>query len=99
MYEFYEDLLERRDIDAVSIATPDHWHALVTIDAVRSRKNPIAPVEAGCSTNTLCCLANIATELQRPVKWDPVTLSFGDDANAANHRLYHYQYRSPYSLV
>ncbi|MDD4191469.1 MAG: hypothetical protein PHI28_09060 [Mangrovibacterium sp.] len=60
------------------------------IDAVRSRKNPIAPVEVGCSTNTLCCIANIATELQRPVRWDPATLSFGDDAEAANHRLYHY---------
>jgi len=68
------------------------------IDAVRSRKNPIAPVEVGCSTNTLCCLGNIATELQRPVKWDPATLSFGDDTEAANHRLYHYQYRRPYSL-
>jgi len=68
------------------------------IDSVRSRKNPIAPVEVGCSTNTLCCLANIATELQRPVKWDPATLSFGDDKEAASHRLYHYEYRRPYSL-
>ncbi len=68
------------------------------IDAVRSRKNPIAPVEVGCSTNTLCCLANIATELKRPVEWDPATLSFGDDQEAANHRLYNYQYRRPYSL-
>ena len=68
------------------------------IDAVRSRKNPIAPVEVGCSTNTLCCLANMATELKRPVKWDPATLSFGDDKEAADHRLYNYQYRRPYSL-
>jgi predicted dehydrogenase len=68
------------------------------VDCVRSRKNPIAPVEVGCSTNTLCCIANIATELQRPVKWDPATLSFGDDSEAAAHRLYHYQYRRPYSL-
>ncbi|MDR2040048.1 MAG: Gfo/Idh/MocA family oxidoreductase [Bacteroidales bacterium] len=68
------------------------------IDAVRSRKNPIAPVEVGCSTNTLCCIANIAVELQRPVKWDPATLSFGDDKEAANHRLYNYQYRNPYKL-
>jgi len=68
------------------------------IDAVRSRKNPIAPVEVGCSTSTLCCLGNMATELQRSVKWDPATLSFGDDTEAANHRLYHYQYRRPYSL-
>jgi predicted dehydrogenase len=68
------------------------------IDAVRSRNNPIAPVEVGCSTNTLCCLANIATELQRPVKWNPATLSFENDTEAANHRLYNYEYRRPYSL-
>lgn len=69
------------------------------IDAVRSRKNPIAPVEVGCSTNSLCSIANISVELQRPVKWDPATLSFGDDTEAANHRLNHYEYRRPYSLT
>lgn len=69
------------------------------IDAVRSRKKPIAPIEVGCSTNTLCCLGNIATELRRPVKWNPATLSFSDDNEAAGHRLYHYEYRRPYSLI
>ena len=68
------------------------------VDCVRSRKNPIAPVEVGCSTNTLCCLANISRELNRPVKWDPATLSFVDDKQAAEHRLYWYQYRNPYAL-
>ncbi len=69
------------------------------VDCVRSRQNPIAPVEVGCSTNTLCCLQNIARELGRPVKWDPATLSFRDnDKEAAAHRLYWYQYRNPYSL-
>ncbi|MDR3245541.1 MAG: Gfo/Idh/MocA family oxidoreductase, partial [Prevotellaceae bacterium] len=68
------------------------------VDCIRSRKNPIAPVEVGCSTNTLCCIANIATELSRPVKWDPATLSFGDDKEATEHRLYRYEYRRPYSL-
>lgn len=68
------------------------------IDCVRSRENPIAPVEVGCSTNTLCCLTNIALELGRPVKWNPATLSFVNDKEAAAHRLYWYQYRNPYSL-
>jgi predicted dehydrogenase len=68
------------------------------VDCIRSRKNPIAPVEVGCSTNTLCCLANISRELGRPVRWDPATLSFTDDKEAADHRLYWYQYRNPYSL-
>ena len=68
------------------------------VDCVRSRKSPIAPVEVGCSTNTLCCIANISLELNRPVKWDPATLSFGDDKAATDHRLYWYPYRNPYSL-
>lgn len=68
------------------------------IDCVRSRENPIAPVEVGCSTNTLCCLANISRELARPVKWDPATLSLGNDKEAEAHRLYGYEYRNPYKL-
>lgn len=38
-YEKYQELLEREDIDAVVIATPDHWHALIAIDAVQSGKD------------------------------------------------------------
>ena len=68
------------------------------VNCIRSRRNPIAPVEVGCSTNIMCCLNNIAHELGRPVKWDPATLSFGDDEEAANHRLYYYKYRNPYTL-
>lgn len=68
------------------------------VDCVRSRENPIAPVEVGCSTNTLCCINNIARELGRPVRWNPATLSFEGDKEAANHRLYWYEYRNPYKL-
>ena len=68
------------------------------IDAVRAHKDPIAPVEYGTSTNTLCCLFNIARELGRPVKWNPSLLSFEGDREAAAHRLYWYEYRRPYQL-
>lgn len=68
------------------------------IDCVKSRRKPVASVEVGCSTNTLCCLANIASELQRPVRWNPATLSFENDKEAENHRLYKYEYRKPYKL-
>jgi predicted dehydrogenase len=67
-------------------------------DAVRSRKDPNAPVEVGASTAILCCLGNIATELGRPVKWNPATQNFIDDKEAANHRLTAYEYRNPYRL-
>ena len=39
MYIKYEDLLAREDIDAVVIATPDHWHAAIAIAACKAGKD------------------------------------------------------------
>ena len=38
-YNEFETLLERADIDAVVIAVPDHWHAMVAIAACRAGKD------------------------------------------------------------
>jgi predicted dehydrogenase len=38
-YNDFRELLARRDIDAVVIATPDHWHALITIAAAGAGKD------------------------------------------------------------
>jgi hypothetical protein len=38
-YNDYRELLGRADIDAVVIVTPDHWHTLQTIDAVKAGKD------------------------------------------------------------
>lgn len=38
-YNDFRELLAREDIDAVHIATPDHWHAIMVIEACRSGKD------------------------------------------------------------
>ncbi|HYV34505.1 MAG TPA: Gfo/Idh/MocA family oxidoreductase [Gemmataceae bacterium] len=39
MFEDFRELLARRDINAVTIATVDHWHALAAIAAMRAGKD------------------------------------------------------------
>jgi predicted dehydrogenase len=39
VYQDYRRCLERDDIDAVVIATPDHWHALTSIHAMQAGKD------------------------------------------------------------
>ena len=38
-YRRYTDMLEDGDVDAVIIATPDHWHAQISIDAANAGKH------------------------------------------------------------
>jgi predicted dehydrogenase len=38
-YNNFEELVTRKDIDAVSVATPDHWHALASIAALNNGKD------------------------------------------------------------
>ena len=38
-YASYHDLLASKDVDAVVISTPDHWHCIIAIDAVEAGKD------------------------------------------------------------
>lgn len=49
VFEDYRELLKNNNIDAVFIATPDHWHALATVMALDAGKNVY--VEKPCSHN------------------------------------------------
>ena len=71
-------------------------HQINFIESVRSRLDPAVPVEIGHSSCVMCTVGNIACDLGRPVKWDPIAESFGKDKEAA--KLTHYEYRNPWKL-
>jgi len=79
------------DIDVFDAA-----HIGAFIDAVRSRKRPVADVEEGHLTAAMCHLGNIATRLGRSLRWDAEKEECVGDAEA-NGRL-HYEYRKPWTL-
>jgi myo-inositol 2-dehydrogenase / D-chiro-inositol 1-dehydrogenase len=64
------------------------------LEAVRGRHDPIAPVEAGHRSNSICVLFHLAMKLGRRLKWDPAEEIFPGDAEATD-RL-RYPYREPW---
>ncbi len=71
-------------------------HQTNFIECVRSRKDPVVPVEIGHSSCTVCTLGNIAYDLKRPVKWDPARQRFLSDPEAT--KQLHYTYRKGFKL-
>jgi hypothetical protein len=57
-------------------ASDDHYNDW--LNAIKSGKSPICDVETGHRSSSLCCIANIAYWVNRPLKWDPVKEKFND---------------------
>jgi len=86
-----------------SVIGPDEIHLYESkdhhgnwIECVKSRKQPIAPVEVGHRSCSACLIHHIAMKLKRKVYWDPVAERFKNDAEA-NSMLSRPQ-RSPYTI-
>jgi predicted dehydrogenase len=60
------------------------WHMQDWLDCIRSRQKPVADVEIGHRSVTVCHLANIARACGRKLRWDPKAEQFvGDDEATA----------------
>lgn len=68
------------------------------VNAMKTNTDPVVPVEIGHRSCTMCTLGNIAYDLGRPIKWNPQTETFVDDADADTNRLYHKTYSEGYKL-
>lgn len=60
LYDDYRKLLEQKDIDAVIIGTPDHWHALQMIHACQAGKDVY--VEKPVGNSILECRAMVTAQ-------------------------------------
>ena len=70
----------------------DHYRNF--LDSVKSRRDPIEPVETGHRTATVCHLGNIAMRLHRKIRWDPRREEVVGDTEAAS--LLRRPRRAPY---
>lgn len=66
------------------------------INAIKKRSLPICDVETGHRSSSVCNLANIAYQLRRPVRWDPVKEKFVKNKEA--NEMLKKKYRSPYKM-
>jgi predicted dehydrogenase len=78
------------------LAVIRHKHVQNWLDCIKSRKKPIADVEIGHRSATVCHLGNIARWTGRRLRWDPVKEVFPDDAEANDYL--DRQRRKPYEL-
>lgn len=78
----------------LTVSTNHHDNFL---QSIRARTQPVSDVEFGHRTTTVCNLGNIAMQLGRTLKWDPVREVFPDDPVA--NRMRDRSMRAPWSLV
>jgi predicted dehydrogenase len=61
-YKDYRELLDNKDVDAVIIGTPDHWHALIMIHACEAGKDVYVEKPVGNSIEE--CRAMVAAQVK-----------------------------------
>ena len=70
VYTDFRELLARKDIDAVQITTPDHWHSLIAVEAARQGKHMYQEKPMGWSFRA-------AHAVQKAVQENGVVFQFG----------------------
>ena len=64
----YRDILDRKDIDAVFVATSDHWHAPIAMDAMRAGKDVYCEKPMTHTIPQAVQMADVSKETKRLVQ-------------------------------
>jgi len=81
IYDDYRKLLEQKDIDAVIIGTPDHWHALMMIHACEAGKDVYVEKPVGNSIiecNTMVAAQQRYNKIVQAGQWQRSQQHFKD---------------------
>jgi myo-inositol 2-dehydrogenase / D-chiro-inositol 1-dehydrogenase len=71
-------------------------HMANFLECMRTRKDPVAPVEVGHRSNIICIITHISMKLGRKLRWDPKTESFRNDEEA--NAMLDYAHRAPWTI-
>ena len=71
------------------------------LDCIKTRKEPISPVEIGHRACTICLISHIAMKVPGKLQWDPATEKFknNEEANAMLRREQRYPYGTEYIKI
>lgn len=81
-FEDFRELLAKKDIDAVVIATPDHWHALQSIQAMKYGKDVFCEKPLAHTIKEGRTMADAADEYGRVVQTGSMQRSWNDFRHA-----------------
>ena len=68
-YKDYRGVLEDKNVDAVVIATPDHWHALMFVDACHAGKDVYVEKPLSLTVAEGRRMVEVADETKRVCRW------------------------------
>ena len=68
VYGDYRKVLDRKDIDAVIIGTPDHWHSKILIDAMKAGKDAYCEKPLTLTIDEGKVIGKVAKETKRVVQ-------------------------------
>lgn len=80
-YDDYRNLLQNKDIDAVIVSTPDHWHAPIVVHAAAAKKHVYVQKPASLTISEGRIMADA-------VKKSGITLQLGSQQRSAEQWRY-----------
>ena len=81
----YRELLSRKDIDAVMISTPDHWHAIMAVEAAREGKDVALEKPICLSVEQGRAISNAMKKYTRIFRTDTEVRFSGEFRNLCEH--------------